>query len=249
MFPLAWALHCIACMRVHGATIDARARAARLQRAWLPAVPYRRGRLAVSGEVLSFADSGDVFDVVEDSKQRTSAFLVDAGGHATAAALAASAVRAELRSRLADGRPLAECLDAVTRAMHAIANDVVTSVAIGIVRMSHEGTAVECLNAGLAPIVVASRGATALVEAGTATIPIEGDTAFLLASDGLDPAAIGDAAFRRLRALLEEHGTRLAGARVEELRRVIVETADLRGERIDDASLVIAAVMSAKEGT
>lgn len=236
-------------MRVQGATIEARARAARLQRARLPAVPLRRGKLVVTGEVLSSTDSGDVFDVLEDGGQSLSALLVNVRGRGTAAALVASTVRAELRSRLADGQPLAECVEAVTRAGYVIANDVVTSIAIGVVRMSQDGTVVECANAGLPPIVVATRGTTSLVDAGRTTIRIDGSTTFLLASDGLGPAAIGEGPFHRVRALVGEHGPRLAGARVDELRRVIVEAADLQGDRIDDASLVVAAVLSAKEGT
>ncbi|CAN5791153.1 hypothetical protein BH09MYX1_BH09MYX1_47040 [soil metagenome] len=243
-------------LRRGGETVEERARAARLQRACLPAVPCTRGRMAVSGEVLACTDlSGDLFDVVEDESGRASAILVDASGHGTAAALVASAVRADLRSRLADGRPLFECIHAIARAMSAMANDVVPSAALGIVRSSQDGTMVEVVNAGLPPILIASGGRsrlieaqlpplglTALTKAPVATIPILGETAFLLASDGLDPTAIGDEAFSRLRVLLERHGSRLARARIEELRQIIVETAELSNERVDDASLLIAEV-------
>lgn len=241
------------------APIEARALAARLHRSSLPVVPYRGARLVVSGEVFAPTDlASDLFDVVTDERGRTSAFLVSAGGQGTAASLVATVVRAELRSRLRDGRTLDECFAAVARGMGAMANDVVRTTAIGVIRVSADGHVLECANAGLAPIVIATPGVTRVVESGGPSLglrdagvsrmesmPAGPGTSFLLASDGLAPGTVGPLAFARIRAMIEERGAELAAADADELRVRILETAALApgDAACDDVSLVVGSII------
>ncbi len=207
------------------------------------------------GAVLARTDlAGATVEVVEDSSGRTSAFLLDASAHGTAASLVTRALRAELRSRLEAGRELHDCIVTLERAASAMANDLVPQVALGVLRFASDGRHVEWVGAGLPPLLVVEGGDVREIASAAAPLGLGSEApavqtlaasvgaTFVISNDGLGASALGPRGSERFRSMVERYGVALARASATELRALVIENAELTGDRIDEAALVVAAV-------
>jgi CheY-like chemotaxis protein len=219
-------------------------------------VPFADANVCVSGAVFATTElAGQRFDIVHGPRGGIAAFLLDASAHGTTASLVTRALRADLRSRLEAGQSTAACIDALERAAASMANDVVPSVAVGLLRFGSEGGSVEWVGAGVPPLVVADGEGIRLVAAAPAPLGLGGDrptstwldlrpgSTLVVASEALGERTLGARAATRFRGMVARYGASLARASATELRALVTENAELPAERMEAAALVVAALL------
>jgi CheY-like chemotaxis protein len=230
-----------------------------VQRAALPRVPLAQAGMLMSGETIAARRvSGDTFDFVVDAAGAVSIVLLDVAGHGPASGLVLSASREAVRRGLLRGRPMDQVIEDLQVCLRGQGGVLEAAVALGVLRFSPGQGEVEILNAGLPPIVTATRegglvfypcrsapvGLSATGRHAVERVAGSGHEVWMMLSDGLTDGSLDeDSAMELARRIgLARHGAQLAVADAADLHALMVEHALNGGvELADDATLVLAA--------